>query len=275
MLSTAIIIFREVLEIALVLTVLLAATRALRGGARLTWIGVVLGTVASVIVAYFAKAISSAAEGMGQELFNAIILSLAAVLIIWHVVWMSKHGREMARHFQEVGQSVSHGEKPLYMLSVVMAVAVLREGSEIVLFMYGLFVQGVSATEAIVGGLLGLAGAVLTGTALYYGMLKISPKRLFSITSWLLVLLAAGMVSQAVGFLSAAGWVPELVSPLWDMSAILSEHGLAGRILHTLLGYSERPSGAQVLAYLMTIGVVIVLLRWFGNSSSGAGGKRK
>ena len=214
MLSVAIIIFREILEIALVFTVLLVSTRGLGGGTKMAWIGAFLGTLGACLVAYFAAAISNFAEGMGQELFNAAVLCLAAILITWHIVWMSQHGREMAKHFKQVGQWVTRGEKPVYVLAIVMAIAVLREGSEIVLFTYGILIQGVAVPEALGGGVLGLAAGILTGVLLYYGLLQISPKRLFSVTSSLLILLAAGMVAQAVGFLSAAGWVPELISPV-------------------------------------------------------------
>ena len=223
MLSVAIIVFREILEIALVFTVLLLSTRGLGGSAKMAWIGAFFGAIGAGLVAYFAAGISAFAEGMGQELFNAVVLFLAAILITWHIVWMSQHGREMAKHFKEVGQIVKRGEKPIYVLAVVMAIAVLREGSEIVLFTYGLLIQGVAIPEALGGGALGLAAGVLTGTLLYYGLLQISPNRLFSVTSSLLILLAAGMVAQAVGFLSAAGWVPEIISPIWDTSSFLSE----------------------------------------------------
>ena len=268
MLSVAIIFFREILEIALVFTVLLVSTRGLAGGTKMAWIGVLAGTAGACVVAYFASALSAFAEGMGQELFNASVLFLAAILITWHIVWMSQHGRKMAKHFKEVGQSVTLGEKPIYVLAIVMAIAVLREGSEIVLFTYGMLIQGVAVPEALGGGALGLAAGVLTGVLLYYGLLQISPKRLFSVTSGLLILLAAGMVAQAVGFLSAAGWVPELISPLWDTSHFLSEKSLLGKVLHSLIGYSDRPTGAQFIAYLSTLGVITLFLKWFGDPSA-------
>jgi len=271
MLPVAIIVFREVLEITLVFTVLLVSTRGLAGGAKAAWMGVFFGGLGACVVAYFAAAISSFAEGMGQELFNAVVLFLAAVLITWHTVWMSQHGREMALHLKEVGRLVKRGEKPVYILAIIMTVATLREGSEIVLFTCGLLAQGVSVPEALGGGILGLAAGAFTGVLLYYGLLQVSSKRLFGLTSWLLILLAAGMVAQAVGFLSAAGWVPEIVSPLWDSSMFLSEKNLLGKILHTLIGYSDRPTGAQVIAYLATLGVIFLLLKFVKNHPSSQG----
>ena len=261
MLSVAIIVFREILEIALVFTVLLVSTRGLEYGTKMAWTGVLFGTIGACLVAYFAAAISTFAQGMGQELFNAVVLLLAAVLITWHIVWMSQHGREMAKHFKQVGRSVTHGKKPIYILAIVMAIAVLREGSEIVLFTYGVLIQGVAGPEALIGGTLGFAAGALMGVLLYYGLLQISPKKLFSVTSSLLIFLAAGMVAQAVGFLSAAGWVPELISPVWDSSYFLSEKSLFGKALHSLVGYSDRPSGAQLIAYLSTLGVIIIFLK--------------
>ncbi len=275
MLPVTIIVFREILEIALVFTVLLVSIRGFAGGVRMAWIGAIIGTIGACIVAYFASAISALAEGMGQELFNACVLFLAAILITWHIVWMSQHGKEMARHFKEIGQSVTLGAKPVYVLMIIMAVAVLREGSEIVLFTYGILIQGVAVGEALTGGMLGLVAGVLTGALLYYGLLQISPKKLFGVTSWLLILLASGMVAQAVGFLSAAGWIPELISPLWDTSKFLPEKNLLGKILHSLIGYNERPTGAQFLAYLLTLGIILIFLKLFGGGAAEIEGNKK
>ena len=267
MLSIAIILFREVLEIALVLGVLLAATRGLVGRGKWVGGGMTGGIVGALVVAYFAEAISNAAQGMGQELFNAILLLLATLLIGWTVVWMRRHGRTLTQHFKEVGQAVTKGERPLYTLAIVSALAVLREGSEIVLFTYGLLASGEKVAQLMIGSLAGLMVGISAGVALYYGLLKISPRRLFSVTSWMLIFLAAGMSSQAAGFLASAGLVPSLVTSIWDSSHILSEASLLGKILHALVGYTERPSGIQLLSYLLTLGGITMILKRYGTIS--------
>lgn len=265
MVSVAIIVFREVLEIALVVGILLAATRGLAWRNHLVAGGIAAGVLGSLIVAYFAEAISNAVSGMGQELFNATVLFLAAILIGGTVVWMRRHGRFLTQQFTEVGRAISHGEKPLYTLAVVVALSTLREGSETVLFTYGMMASGTTAISVLSGGLMGIIAGTLMGMALYYGMIRIPTKIIFSVISWILVCLAAGMVSQATGFLAAAGFVPELTPTLWDTSMIMPEKSLPGSIFHVLMGYTERPSGIQMLSYLLTLVAIGSVLKFYGD----------
>lgn len=261
MFSSLVVVYREVLEIALILGVLLAATKDLPRRSRWIWGGLGLGAAGSLVVARFTGAISSAAEGMGQELFNALVLLTAAGLIAWTVIWMRLYGRTLTQHFNKVGRSVVRGESHIATLTTVVALAVLREGSEIALFLYGILSAGESAANLLAGSVFGLIGGVVTGVALYYGLVKISPKRLFSVTSWLLIFLAAGMVSQALAFLAAAGWVPETASSVYNASGFLPERAFPGNILHALFGYSERPSAVQFIGYLATIGAIVLIMK--------------
>ncbi len=166
MLAVALIVFREVLEAALIVGIVMAATSGV--ATRALWVagGVAAGVVGAVIVAGFAERIAEAASGLGQELFNAIILLAAVVLLGWHNVWMGRHGREMASDMSRVGREVAAGTRPLHALGAVVAVAVLREGSEVVLFLYGLAasLEGGWMTM-LAGGLLGLIGGAVLGLA--------------------------------------------------------------------------------------------------------------
>ena len=129
MLAALIIVFREVLEAGLIIGVVLAASRGVPGRGRAVGLGVLAGLVGSVIVALFAAEISQAFAGRGQEIFNAAILAVAVAMLTWHVVWMSSHGRAMATEMREVGHAVRGGRRPVSVLSVVVGVAVLREGA--------------------------------------------------------------------------------------------------------------------------------------------------
>jgi len=267
LLSTAIIVFREILEISLIIGVLLAATKGLRGRGPLVLGGLGAGILGSIIIAFFAETISNAAEGMGQELFNAIVLLAAALLIGWTVIWMRRYGRTLKLHFEKVGGEVIRGEKPLYTLAVVVALSVLREGSEIVLFTYGIMASGVNIYAISIGAMAGLISGTAVGVALYYGLVRISPRDLFSITGWMLILLASGMVSQAIGLLQMGDFIPVLLPNVWDSSRILSEQSFLGGVLHVLIGYSARPSIIQVIGYIFTFGIIAVILKYYGNPS--------
>ena len=262
MLATAIIVFREVLEAALVVGIVLAASRGVPR--RGVWVssGIAAGIFGAALVAACAEGISTAVNGIGQELFNAAILFTAVAMLGWHNIWMNRHGRELATAAATLGRAVLAGSRPLYALAVVVGIAVLREGSEIVLFLYGITIaSGVSAPSMLGGGVLGLAGGAATGTVIYLGLLAIPLRWLFTVTSWLILLLAAGMASQGAAFLMQANLLPSLGNNLWNTSSILSENSMLGLLLHVLIGYSAQPAGIQVVFYLATLLVIGTLMR--------------
>ncbi len=263
MLATLLLVFREVLEAALIVSIVAAATRGVAGRGRWIGAGMTLGVLGAVVVALFAGAIAGTMSGMGQEWFNACVLLAAVLMIGWHVVWMSRHGRELAMHMKSVGSAVSTGSRPLTALLVVVALAVLREGSEVVLFGYGLLAGGSSATSLALGGMLGLSIGVAVGFAMYFGLLKIPMQHFFSATNGLLVLLAAGLASSAAGYLVQADALPPLVDMLWDSSWLLGNDSLLGHTLHVLIGYTAQPSGIEMLFYAATVILLVIGMRAF------------
>ena len=267
MLAALIIVFREVFEAGLIVGIILAVTRSVPR--RNVWIagGVLGGVLGACLVAVFAGALSQLFAGMGQELFNAAILGIAVVMLTWHNVWMAQHGREMAGEMRAVGQAVAEGSKSLLALAVVVGVAVLREGSEVVLFLYGIVTsEGSSAASLFLGGLGGLMLGTLVCMLTYFGLVRIPMKSLFGVTTVLITLLAAGMAAQAVAFLERANWLTALDTAVWDSSAILSDSSLFGRALHTLIGYTDQPTGMQLVVYIAVLAVTFVLMRFFASA---------
>src|SRR6266436_8202761 len=122
MLGAAIIVFREVLEAALIVAIVLAASTG--AWARGYWVsvGVGAGIVGAGLLALFAATIAAAVSGVGQELFNATILLLAVGMLGWHIIWMSRHGRELAASARAIGKAVISGSRPLYVLAIVCGV---------------------------------------------------------------------------------------------------------------------------------------------------------
>ncbi|MGA7373006.1 MAG: FTR1 family protein [Methyloceanibacter sp.] len=262
MLATLLIVFREVIEAGLIVGIVLAATKGVpRRGLWVSY-GVIAGVAGACLVAAFASEIGALFQGSGQELFNASILLLAVGMLTWHNVWMASHGRAIAQEMREVGRAVASGGRPLAALAIVCGVAVLREGSEIVLFLYGIAASGgTSALSMMAGGILGLLAGAGVSMLMYLGLLTIPARYLFSFTSGLITLLAAGLAAQAVAFLQQAGYVEVLTSTVWDTSWLLSDDSVLGRLLHTLIGYTDRPNGAQVLVYLLTVSFIWGLMR--------------
>jgi high-affinity iron transporter len=261
MLGALIIVFREVIEAGLIVGIVMAATRGVAGRGRWVGVGIGAGVLGAAVVAMFAGAISQAFEGSGQELFNASVLGIAVVMLMWHNAWMARHGREIAAEMRSVGVAVSEGAKPLTALAVVVGLAVLREGSEVVLFLYGIFASGTSGMSLFVGGLLGVAAGAAFTALTYFGLLAIPTRYIFSVTSWLIALLAAGMAAQSVQFLNNAGFLEVLGRTVWDTSWLLSEGSILGRMLHALIGYTERPTELQLVVYIAILLLMGLLMR--------------
>jgi high-affinity iron transporter len=95
----------------------------------------------------------------------------------------------------------------------------------------------------------------------YLGLLRIPGRYIFAVTSLMIAFLAAGLASQAIAFLQQADVITALSGVLWDSSNILSDSSLVGRVLHTLVGYNDRPSGMQVIVYLAVLGLTFALMK--------------
>jgi high-affinity iron transporter len=262
--AALIIVFREVFEAGLIIGIVLAVTRVVPH--RNAWIGggVIAGVLAACVVAAFAGALSNLFAGMGQELFNALILIIAVVMLTWHNVWMARHGSELAGELRAAGQAVVDGSKSLLALAVVVGVAVLREGSEVVLFLYGVLAGGDTAWGVALGSLLGLVLGAAVCMLTYLGLVRIPMRALFATTTVLIALLAAGMAAQAAAFLEKANWLTMMDTVVWDSGWLLSDSSLLGKALHTLIGYTDQPTAMQLAVYLAILLVTFVLMRLFG-----------
>jgi len=268
MLGIGVLILREVLEASLIISVVYAATRGIPARGRWVGLGVGTGVAGALLVAAFAGAIASAVSGIGQEVFNASVLMAAVVMIGWHAIWMSSHGKALVTKLKSVGSEVSVGHRPPAALLVVVAIAVLREGSEAVLFVYAQAANGSDWIELVAGVGAGVLGGAAIGLALYLGLLRIPMRYFFTATNWLLLLVAAGMAAQAANFLVQADILPPLGARLWDTSALLSDRSLFGQTLHALIGYDARPAGIQLAFYFVTVVIIVLGMKLWGKPRS-------
>jgi high-affinity iron transporter len=194
------------------------------------------------------------AEGLGQEIFNAAILITAALVIGWTVLWMRSHAKVMVAKLKKVGQGIKEGDIHMFAISTIIGLAFLREGSEIILFGHGILrSDNLSVADFTIGAALGFTGGTIIGGLLYFGLIQIPTKHIFKITSWLLIFLAAGMMSIAASFLVSAGVFDVLTQPVWDTSNILPDSSITGRILGGLIGYTAMPMGIQLVFYFSTL----------------------
>ena len=264
MIAALIIVFREVFEAGLIVGIVLAVTRTVQHRNRWIACGILAGVLGACVVAVFAGALSNLFAGMGQELFNAFILIVAVVMLTWHNVWMARHGSELAGELRAAGQAVVEGSKSLFALAVVVGVAVLREGSEVVLFLYGVLAGGDSGGGVALGGFVGLLLGAAVCMLTYLGLVSIPTRKLFATTTALIALLAAGMAAQAAAFLEKANWLTAMDNVVWDSSWLLSDSSILGKALHTLIGYTDQPTAMQLTVYIAILAVTFVLMRLYG-----------
>jgi high-affinity iron transporter len=267
MFATAVIVFREILEAALIVGIIAAATRAVPGRSRWLAAGIAAGIAGAGLVALGTDRIADMASGIGQELFNAAVLGIAVAMLAWHNLWMASHGAALAADARSVGGAIRDGQRECSVLMIVVGLAVLREGSETVMFLYGIAAsEGGASWPMLTGGLAGLAAGIAVGYAAYAGLLRVPLRWFFTATGVLVLFLAAGMASQAARFLIQADVLPSLTTPLWDTSAVLPQTSLLGTLLHSLIGYEAQPAGMQIVFYVFVLVAIGAGMKWFNNN---------
>ncbi len=258
MIQILIVVFREILEIALVIGILTAVTRGIEHRGKYILAGLLLGVLGAISLAFAMDNISAMLDGDGQEIFNGTVLICASVLISWTVIWMQQHAKSLSGELKNFANSIKTGNRSLISLLAAVMFSVLREGSEIVLFTYGYYLTGIAITNVAFGVILGIISGTLCGFALYYGLLKIFGRYFFKVTTWILIFLACSVAAQGISFLVSAEVIPAIVDQVWDSSAILSQSSTLGSILNAFIGYSDSPSGAQLAIYVVNFLIIVI-----------------
>lgn len=264
MFSATLIVFRESLEAALFVGIVAAATRGLAGRARWLSSGVGLGVLGAALLALMAERIGAAFDGIGQDVLNIGVLAVALAMLLWHCLWVSTHSHEMVRDARQLGSEVQAGSRRPWALIVAVALAVLREGAETVLFVAGSASAdgGLEAPGVLASSSLGLVLGAGLGWLVYAGLSRIPVKHLFTATNALIAILAASIASQLMRALAQAGLLESWSSPLWDSSHWLAPDSPVGTLAHALLGYDARPSAAQLASYLAVLALIYFGTRW-------------
>lgn len=266
MFAASLIVFRESLEAALFVGIVAAATRELAGRTRWLSAGVGIGALGALLLALMAQHVSGWFDGLGQDAINIAVLSVALAMLLWHCIWVASHSREMAGDARRLGMAVQEGERKPWALLIAVALAVLREGAETVLFVGGAMAgaTGTSTASVLLSCAIGVGLGILAGTLIYTGLARIPSRHLFTATNVLIAVLAGSIASQLVKSLIQAGLIERWSSPLWDTSGFMAPDSALGTLFHALMGYDARPSGAQLLSYvgvLLLIAVSTRLLR--------------
>ena len=263
------IVWRESVEAMLVVGILytwLRATPEGKRGLNYLWGGVAAGLALAVALALVLLGVSSWLSDEGQEWFQAIMSLAACVLVVQMVVWMKKHGRTLKGEL-ESGAKASVAADNWWGLFVLVAIAVAREGSETVVFLYGTVSAGGDGSSMLMLALAGVAGfavALLTFWLLQLGGKLITWRRFFRVTEILLLLLAGSLLVGGLDHLISLDVLPTIVDPVWDSSWLLSDSTGFGKILADFAGYRALPALISVLLWVAYWVIVWVLLRWVG-----------
>lgn len=249
--GTFIVTLREGFEAALILGIVYTYLEKIgaRRHYRYATAGGALGVLASIAVGVAVTVLSGPLLDLGPDLIATAVIFVAVVVLTWHGCWMQQHARAMKG---DVLRRIDEAEMThqFWIIGLIAFVGVFREGAETVLFLWGLMSQAtsVSGWASVTGGVLGVATAAILGWAIFRGGKHISLKRFFTVTSVLLLFLAAGMLSTGIGKLQGLGFLPQ-TNILWDTSFLLSDQGLIGGFMSGLVGYRARPSTLEVSAY--------------------------
>ncbi|EAA4616355.1 FTR1 family protein [Salmonella enterica] len=257
MIAVILIVFREVLEAGLIISVILAACKGYKIS-HLVIAGITSGVIFSGLLALFTNSIENALSGTGQEVFNSALLLTATLMLSWQIVWMSTKGKEMADASRnEVRNILSEGNKN-YAIAVVVAIAVMREGSEVVLFMYSIIIStGTSVTAMFTGGIIGIGAGIVFTFLLYRGLILIPLKFIFLLSNIVLTFIAAGLASQGIGILSSIDIIPAIKDTVWDSSWLLSDNSWQGGLARAIFGYTSTPSGVQIITWILVAALIL------------------
>ncbi len=263
MFKIALVVFRECLEIALLLGVILAVTKQLEKSRIYIIAGVMLGTVSAALFAFFTRTISISFSGMGDEIFNSGVILLTVVLIGWTIVWMQGYGIKIKRHLNDLSVKISSGDSSYIMLILIVAATILREGMEIILLVYSISsVEVIDANSYLLGLIIGMVSGLTLGIVIYLGFIKLANQQyIFRISSILLMLIASGFAAEAAGILTSSGIITILPDQLWDSSWLVSDNSIYGKFLNMITGYIAKPNGLQVIFYICTLGLINIFIQ--------------
>ncbi|MFN2197928.1 MAG: FTR1 family protein, partial [Anaerolineales bacterium] len=213
-----------------------------------------------ILAAIFLTAFGLSLEGDAEAIFEGLAMLLAALVLTWMIFWMNRQARSIKSDIEaDVRQAAlaSTGGKAIFFLAFI---AILREGIELALFLTAATFTS-DAVQTVSGAILGLGAAAIMGYILFASTIRLNLRLFFQVTSFLLILFAAGLVAHAVHELNEVGWIPSIIEHVWDTNFILNETSLPGMILTALFGYNANPSLTEVLAYIGYFVAILTGLR--------------
>ncbi|MGV2432514.1 MAG UNVERIFIED_CONTAM: FTR1 family protein [Rickettsiaceae bacterium] len=262
MLKIALVMFRECLEISLILGIICAATKTVKNSTIYIVSGIMLGFIAAAFLAFFISSLTFALGGFGEELFDVAVILLTVIVVGVTAIWIKKSAYNMNQKVKNITERIDQGLASRMILTSVVATTIFREVTEIILYVSALSsAYDFNPTDYLLGFGLGISCAIIVAVSLYYGLSNFAIKYLFKVSFILLVLIAASLASEAAGILTSIGFLDFYNDPLWDSSWIISDLSIFGRMLKILVGYNSKPNAMQIIFYTSTIIVILCCAR--------------
>ncbi len=264
MLSAVFLAFREGLEAALIVGLILGALTQMGGKRRSpVWAGVVVAIVASFAVAGALTYIGVELEGTAEQIFEGTTFLIAAVVLTSMIFWMQYQGRHMKGALEQNMRKTLAGTAAGWGLFSLAFVSVFREGVETALLLTANAFSS-NAQDTLAGTLIGLVAAAAAGYLIFATTVRLNTRQFFRVTSVILIVFAAGLIGRGVHEFNEAAMVPEIVAHVWDTSALLPADSMLGNLARTLFGYNPEPSLTELIAYAGYFVIVFVGSRRVG-----------
>jgi len=257
MLASFLLSLREGLEAALILGIVLGVLNKLqrRDLTGAVWLGAASAAAAALLSALALNWLGMELSGRAEQIFEGAVLLFAAAVLTWMIFWMRRSAVNLKNEIEAKTHLALRGGG----LFALAFLSVFREGIELALFLLAVR-QTVSPLQTIGGAALGLFAAATLGVALFSSTRRLNLRLFFTVTNFLLIIFAAGMVGLGIHELNEAGIIPAVTEHLWNLNGVLDEKSDLGLLLKALFGYNGNPSLTEVLGYLAYLGGIFAFL---------------
>jgi len=251
MLASFFLSFREGLEAALIIGVILGALQKTNRNEykSIIWIGSGIAFVMSILIGYLFNLLGASFEGSSEEIFEGVAMFLAAGILTWVILWMKSQAR-MRKNKIEINVKQALLQESKVALFFLAFLAVIREGIELAIFLTATSMNS-DGKQILIGAALGLVSVGIFAFLLFRTLVSLDIAKFFQVTSVILILFAAGLVAHGVHEFNEAGVIPSIVEHVWDINHILNEKATVGVLLKTLIGYNGNPSLTEVISYIL------------------------
>jgi high-affinity iron transporter len=262
MLDAVLLVLREVLEAALIISLLLALSNQFQLQFRWSFFALIIGVLGSWLLAHYAYEIADAAEGTGQELLNAALyFAVVICVIVLGILILSFTYKPAAHNFNNQKLAIRHHSLIYSLFVIIVSFSLAREGSEIWIYLSSFTDKSNLFTSAAIGAAIGAGIGMSLGAITYYVFTFMSKQFFIPIFLIVISLLAGGLSMQIAKQLMQIGLL-DSGAPLWDSSFLVSEHSWLGELLYALLGYDSRPAPVQGIFYALTVAPILLTSLW-------------